>query len=922
MRIVRNILFLIIIGLVSFGCEWGFDEKETMQSARQYQVSGKHNAAIIELKKVLKKNSSNKQARLLLAKSYLEVGQGASAEKELRFARKLGVTLSDMPELWGKSLLQQKKFEQIFQEVPLSVAKEPKKRAQLMLVHGYANFALDRKKEAKSLFMQIKVNNYLPAEVDIALARLAISNRDLDLAFKHLDAALLADSTNIIAWLTKGQLQMKRQNKNAARDSFEKVIELSGKTKSISLEFQARVHLAKLALADNNLELAKEKVDLLNKAVPNHPLSKYLSAVVAYQQKDYTSARSLLEKVLSVLPNDLQSKLLLGAVHYVQGNYEQANRYLSNFVENVPTHIQARKMLAAVQLKLGYNEDAYQSLSSALNNNQQDAGLMAMIGQAAINNNRMDEAIDYLKRAKKAKPESVRLRTELAKAYMKKGSFDDAIAELKTVTGQGAMQARNMLVYAHLQNKDIKSARKAAKKLIKDSPESPTPYAIAGTVDLADGDRTNAKVHFLNSLKKQTDFVPALLSLARMAYEDSNIDESENYYNKVLQKDSANEKAFMGLAVLAESKGESDKSVALLEQALNKKPSALSVGLVLGRHYLKIKQTDKGLKLISNMAEHHKDKPGVLSVLVQAQLLAGKKQQALTTAKSITKKWPDLPIGYVEQARVQSALNQNDLAEISLNKALKIKPDLVAAKTGLISLHIKTEQVDKALMLARRLQKQHPKLATGYVIAGDIYMTGKKYRLAQQEYQKALTKQRPTGVVNKLSFAYDRDGRKNKAVKTLQGWLRNNPSDNKSRIQLAILFTQLKDIKNAKSQYQLLLDAKPENVAVLNNLAILYLSSDINKASEYAEKAYRLKPGIAAIADTYGWVLYKAGKSDKSISVLSVAANKSDNPSIHYHYAVALTKSGKPKEAKEVLQKIINKKFDEALDAKKLYNSL
>ena len=188
MQIIRRkknthilVLFLLVV-LIGSSCGWIFDEQKTMHDALSHQDSSEHNAAIIELKKVLKHNASNKQARLMLAKSYLDTGQGASAEKELNYAKKLGVTITDMADLWAQSLLMQKKYKKIFQDVPLALVSLPEKKAKLMLMHGYAHAALDDKLTAHKLFQNVKNGDYLHADANMALSRLAMSKKNTEKA--------------------------------------------------------------------------------------------------------------------------------------------------------------------------------------------------------------------------------------------------------------------------------------------------------------------------------------------------------------------------------------------------------------------------------------------------------------------------------------------------------------------------------------------------------------------------------------------------------------------------------------------------------------------------------------------------------------------------------------------------------------------
>src|SRR5512139_1239609 len=66
------------------------DPASLIGSARDYQAKGDHNAAVIQLKNVLQKQPENGEARLMLGRSALILGDAPTAEKEFRKALEHG----------------------------------------------------------------------------------------------------------------------------------------------------------------------------------------------------------------------------------------------------------------------------------------------------------------------------------------------------------------------------------------------------------------------------------------------------------------------------------------------------------------------------------------------------------------------------------------------------------------------------------------------------------------------------------------------------------------------------------------------------------------------------------------------------------------------------------------------------------------
>lgn len=76
--------FVFVLGISA--CGNTKDAETLISEAKQYQQSGKDNAAIIQLKNALQQEPNNREARFLIGVSYNETGDVLSAEKELNRA--------------------------------------------------------------------------------------------------------------------------------------------------------------------------------------------------------------------------------------------------------------------------------------------------------------------------------------------------------------------------------------------------------------------------------------------------------------------------------------------------------------------------------------------------------------------------------------------------------------------------------------------------------------------------------------------------------------------------------------------------------------------------------------------------------------------------------------------------------------------
>jgi len=97
-----------------------------------------YRAALIQLKNALQQDHRNLSARVLLGKTYLRLGDGAAAERQLTFARSTGAddTLILVP--YGRSLLLQGKHRKLLEEI-LPANRPPDIESEIRFLRGQAH---------------------------------------------------------------------------------------------------------------------------------------------------------------------------------------------------------------------------------------------------------------------------------------------------------------------------------------------------------------------------------------------------------------------------------------------------------------------------------------------------------------------------------------------------------------------------------------------------------------------------------------------------------------------------------------------------------------------------------------------------------------------------------------------------------------
>ena len=111
----------------------------------------------------------------------------------------------------------------------------------------------------------------------------------------------------------------------------------------------------------------------------------------------------------------------------------------------------------------------------------------------------------------------------------------------------------------------------------------------------------------------------------------------------------------------------------------------------------------------------------------------------------------------------------------------------------------------------------------------------------------------------------------------------------------------------AEADLQKILAVEPDNVEALNALGYSLLSKPgrYTDAEKYLQRALKLEPDAAVIIDSYGWLQFKLGNTQKALEYLQQAYEKQKENEIAAHLAEVLWVLGRKDEAKELFNKAI-----------------
>ena len=130
------------------------------------------------------------------------------------------------------------------------------------------------------------------------------------------------------------------------------------------------------------------------------------------------------------------------------------------------------------------------------------------------------------------------------------------------------------------------------------------------------------------------------------------------------------------------------------------------------------------------------------------------------------------------------------------------------------------------------------------------------------------------------------------------------PDDGALLYARALAWERRDNIDRAEADFRKILVAEPDNVAALNALG--YTLADrttrFTEALELIDRARVAEPGSAAIIDSYGWVLYRLGRTREALVELRRAYALQKDPEIGAHLGEVLWLTGNRDEARKYFE--------------------
>jgi len=910
---------LVAVALTACG---GSPDKEFAAAKADY-AGGQVNSAIIRLRNLLQADPQFAEARLLLGQVLLETGDPAAAEKELRKAFEAGTETETVKPLLARALLESGEYPRLLSDFPPQQIRSPEVKADVLVSQAYAYLFQGNAKAARELVGQAVSASPDHPRAAIAAALVAGIEGDYAAASSAIDKALSREPKSVEALRAQAIVAQAQGDLPVAIGALQTL------TKLRPSEVAAHYTTIRLLWQSGRMEDARAQVERMKAAVPHHPRTEHVLAVVAMRDKELNAARDHVARALKSDPEFGPSLLLSGVVNAQLGAYELAETHLNAVLAKDPTNLPAQQTLIGILLKTQRTKKALALAQEMVAQTPDKPESLTVAAGAYLQAGDAKTAQLLFERATAKGVRDTSALTGLAMARMMGGDADQGVRLLMEASAaeESGIEADLILVNYYVGRKRFDQALARLATIASKRPGDARILLLEGEVLLAAGRQSEARTAFERADELQPNSAPVIRHLARLDLADGQADRARKRFEHSIARLPKDPGILLVYAQwLEEAKSDLDTVRATIEKAVALAPDNADVRLYLVAFHMRRQDLERAVALAGEAATAIPRNERLLTVLADLEGRTGRPDLAAVTLSKAIQIAPTSAELLVRLADVQQTSGDLDAAKASLRKALGVQPGYRPATLRLVALELQANNSPaKALVAARELQRSQPSDAGGYYLEGQVFVQQGNWPEAIRAFRKGIEQSQSPQLVIGLHQSLGKSGRSEEAARVAADWIRANPRDVVVRSYLAESALAAKDYATAARIYKGVVADFPNNVRALNNLAWAASQVGDPKTLEYAERARQLAPDNPQVLDTLGSILVEQGDLARGTELLRQASAAAPNaPNLRLHLAKALIKSGDRTGARRELEALVKlgDQYSGQNEVKKILSSL
>jgi len=558
------------------------------------------------------------------------------------------------------------------------------------------------------------------------------------------------------------------------------------------------------------------------------------------------------------------------------GNNQAAVVALKNAVQQEPRSSKARFELGRVYLEIKNYESAEKELSRAKELGYAENEVVPLLAQALQRTgaNVALSALEY-NESDLTNSEQMEVGFRKVQSLVQLEKNDQAKALIRDLLLLDTNSVYKGLVegYQQVLDENLADALATVVAMQDRAPLNRDVLNFTARLHMVNGDPATAANLYEEYIKVAPDDLEAKFSLASMLVEQKEIKRAEKYIDELLEIADTN--AYLNqLKGIVRAANNDFKSAKLYsEKAIGAGRSDPALRLIAGFASYQLEEFEAAVGHLSFIASSLPDNHPGLRILAASQLQANMGDDAsevLSRVNDTTAQDASLfsRAGYelIKSGNTEAAkdiiaqadkisessedltrlgvlkLSMNDIEGlIDLESAVEKAPESVTAKTTLASAYLGTDQLEKAMDLAKQWQKDEPELVEGLLLEAEVLQRQERFAEASVVVNKAAKIDSNSVPVKLALIRLDlREKKLDAALIKTEALLKEQPNNLPALASYFALKNEAKDPKPAVDLIRKALDRNPTDANL--GLLLARISLSTNKSSEAVAALKNIKP--------------------------------------------------------------------------------
>jgi tetratricopeptide (TPR) repeat protein len=604
----------------------------------------------------------------------------------------------------------------------------------------------------------------------------------------------------------------------------------------------------------------------------------YRAGQVDDARKQIGSAISEYRQALSTKPADPIITLALGRTLVVEGEAAEAETLFNGMLSRDKTNLNAYYELYRIYLGQRKVPEAEDILKSAIQNNPKDPQLRLTMAQFYYGTNKRTELIALLNQMKGDLKQFPDAYLQSGDFFLRVNSVDESINQYEEGIQKDPARKNTYLkheIEAYVRVGKTAQAYDKNELILKNDPKDPEARGLRATFMLDRGDVNTAMGELQSVVTAKPNNFVARFNLGRAHF-------ARGEYEQARQ--------------------EFDAAIQLRPDYIPARLAQIQVAMLRGNNDAALHSADETLKIAPNSVQARVMKAAALQRVQRYD-----EARAMLTA--ILEKQPKQVETLLEMGVLSLNQKKNKDAQEFFQRAWEADSNNLRGLLGESRAFLLDGQGEKSVQLIETEAQKRPTNLDLQRELGNSEMSAGQYDKAIASYQSLMAKvsepRQQADIWVRIGESWLRKGDVQQSINSLEKSRQGQPNNPSITTNLGMLYEMQNKPDVARKYYEMSIKTDPNNPLALNNLAYLITQTngDLDQALTYATRAKQRLPEHAEVNDTLGWIYLKKNLTDNAIDTFrTLVVRVPQNPTYHYHYAMALLQKGDRESAKKECQ--------------------